>query len=259
MADILARYGPYFLYTYTVVLGLGVALALGIIVALARRDAAVTPDGWLDGALATAAGALLAGRAAFVWLNAAYFAENPAEAWQIQLGGLNYHGALLGGLVGLWLWARLRSRSFFRYAGLFAPGLALLNVFGWAACGYEGCAYGRAAAPGLLAANLPDDLGVFAVRYRTQAGGMLAALTVFILSWWGFGRVRPAVLFWLTLGGLALSRVVVAPGRGDPAPLVAGVRLDLLVDRGALVVCLVAAGVAILVNRHWPRGAVSAE
>jgi phosphatidylglycerol:prolipoprotein diacylglycerol transferase len=150
MNPIWGRYGPYFLYGYTVVLSLGIVLALGLTAALAHREAV---RGWLDGALAATAGALLAGRVAFVWLNRPYFAENPTEAWQLWLGGLNYHGALLGGLVGLWLWARLTSRPFGRYAGLFAPGLALLAAAGWAACAVDGCAYGRAAAPGPLAAG----------------------------------------------------------------------------------------------------------
>lgn len=242
MTDILARYGPYFFYTYNVVLGLGVGLALGITAMLARRGELT---GWLDGALAAAAGAVLGGRAVFVWLNAPYFAENPAEAWQLQLGGLNYHGALLGGLVGLWLWARLAGRPFYRYAGLLAPGLALLSAFGWAACGFEGCAYGRAAAPGILAANLPDDLGVFAVRYRTQAVGALASLAVGGLAWWGYGRVQPSLLFWGVMGGLALGRVVVALGRGDPARLVRGWRADSVVDGGTVIVAVVACAILL--------------
>ena len=243
MSDILARYGPYFLYTYTVVLGLGVVLALGVTAVLARREE--TPA-WLDGALLAAMGALLLGRVIFVWLNAEYFAENPVEAWQLQLGGLNYHGALLGGLAALWLWARLTGRSFYRYAGLFAPGLALLAAFGWAACAAEGCAYGRIADPGdwapasLLTADLPDNLGVFAVRYRTQVAGFAGSLLVFIAALRATDRVRPTLLFWATLGGLSLVRVVVAFGRGDPAPVVGGLRLDLLIDLGLLGVSLIA-------------------
>lgn len=243
MSDILARYGPYFLYTYTVVLGLGLVLALVMTAALARRQAAVA---WPDGALVAAAGALLLGRVVFVWLNAEYFSENPAEAWQLQLGGLNYHGALLGGLAALGLWARLTGRSFYRYAGLFAPGLALLVAGGWAACGFEGCAYGRVVAPGdgvagILAGNLPDNLGVFALRYRTQAVGLLMSLVVFMAAFRAYGRVPPARLFWATLAGLSLVRVVVALGRGDPAPVVGGWRLDLLVDLSLLGVGLIAA------------------
>lgn len=233
MPDILARYGPYFLHTYSVVLWLGVAAALGVSAALARRDG---PRDWFDGALAAAAGALLVGRVAFVWLNGDYFAENPAEAWQIQRGGLNYHGALLGGLAGLWLWARLTRRPFYPYAALLAPGLALLTAFGWAACRFEGCAYGLPAAPGPLAADLPDSLGVYALRYRTQLLGALGALAVFALSLWAGRRARPARLFWGTLAGLSLVHAAVALGRGDPAPMLLGLRLDLWVDLALIVV-----------------------
>ena len=247
MTDILARFGPYFLYTYSVVLWLGVASALGVTAALARRDG---PREWLDGALAAAGGALLAGRVVFVWLNGEYFAENPFEAWQIWLGGLNYHGALLGGLAGLWLWARLARRPFYRYAGLLAPGLALLAAFGWAACRFEGCAYGLPAPPGWASADLPDNLGVFAVRYRTQLFGLLGTLAVFGLALAAFRRARPAVLFWAVVGGLSLVHAAVAFLRGDPSPAVAGWRVDLLIDGGLAVLGLIG---AVVVGRKGER------
>ena len=255
MAPIWGRYGPFFLYGYSVVLGLGILAALAVTAWRARRDSTLPnplPEGegsggWLDGALATAAGALLGGRAVYVWLNAAYFAENPAEAWQAWLGGLNYHGALLGGLTALWLWSRLSGRPFLRHAALFAPGAALLVAFGWAACAVEGCAYGRAAATGLWAGDLPDDTGIYALRYRTQIIGVVGALTVFALVWWAAARLRPAALVWATLGGLALVHAVVALGRGDPSPMVLGARLDLLVEVGMVGM----AGIALV--KAWRR------
>lgn len=249
MSDILARYGPFFLYSYSVILGLGLLLALGLSAVLARRAGLA---GWLDGALAAAAGALLGGRVVFVWLNAAYFAENPAEAWQLWLGGLNYHGALLGGLMGLALWSRLTRRPLAAYAGLFAPGLALLAAAGWAACHVEGCAYGRPPAAGLpqalnvLVGNLPDDLGVFAARYRTQLAGLIGSLIVFALTLRAFGRTGPGLLFWGTLGGLSLVRLVVASGRDDAALLVGVWRLDLLVDLALLAASLLAAAMLLI-------------
>lgn len=233
---ILARYGPFFLYAYTVVLGLGLLAALGVSAALARAWAGEHNDDWLDGALAAAAGAFIGGRILFVWLHRDYFAENPGESWQLWLGGLSYHGALFGGMVGLALWARVTGRPLGRYAGLLAPGLALLTVSGWLACGVQGCAYGRPpgselpAALRILAGYQADDLGVFATRYRTQLAGALGSLVVFALSLAAFRRTRPGVLFWTVLGGLSLVRAVVALGRGDAVPMVAGWRLDLLVD-----------------------------
>ena len=294
MAPIWGRYGPFFLYGFSVVLGVGVLAALGVTALLARRRGPLpnplpvgegTPiplpvggarggsaadegvsgplpnplpqgegtRGWLDGALLAGGGALLGGRAVFVWLNVAYFAENPAEVGQVWLGGLNYHGALLGGLAALWLWARLSGRPFGRYAGLLAPGLALLVAFGWAACAVEGCAYGRAAAPGpgpalwrgLGAGDLPDDAGVYALRYRTQLAGAIGALLVFGGALWAAGRLRPATLFWGTLGGLALVHGVVALGRGDPSPVVWGMRLVLWAETGLLVMSMIGVSVSL--------------
>lgn len=251
MAPIWGRYGPFFLYGYSVVLGLGVMAALAVTAWRARRkDTLPNPlplgegtGAWLDGALTAAGGALVGGRAVYVWLNTAYFAENPTETAQVWLGGLNYHGALVGGLAALWLWARLSGRPFLRHAALFAPGLALLVAFGWAACAVEGCAFGRAAPPGLWAGDLPDDTGVFALRYRTQIGGVVGALAVFAVVWWAAARLRPAALVWTTLGGLAVVHIVVALGRGDPSRAVLGARLDFLMELGLLAVASIAIGV----------------
>ena len=271
MAPIWGRYGPFFLYGYNVVLGLGVLAALAVTAWRARHKDPLPnplprgegtedllpntlPEGegtgaWLDGALAAAGGALVGGRGVYVWLNAAYFAENPTEAAQVWLGGLNYHGALLGGLAALWLWARLSGRPFLRHAALFAPGLALLVAFSWAACAAEGCAFGRAAPPGLWAGDLPDDTGVYALRYRTQIAGVLGALAVFAVVWRVEARLRPAALVWSTLGGLALVHIVVALGRGDPSPVVLGARLDFLMELGLSAAAVVAIGVGGLRKR----------
>jgi phosphatidylglycerol:prolipoprotein diacylglycerol transferase len=253
MMPIWGRYGPFYLYGYSVVLGLGVVLALGLTAASRRADDA---PGWWDGALAAATGALVGGRAVFVWLNGAYFAENLGEAWQLWRGGLSYHGALLGGLLALWLWAllahraRATGRPWGRYAGLMAPGLALLTAFGWAACWAEGCAYGRAAPPGLWAADLPDDAGVFALRYPAQLLGAAGALGVAALTWVAAGRARPAALFWGALGGLSLVHALVGLLRGDPTPVVGGVRLDVWIDLALVGVSVV----GLLVGRRTAVG-----
>ncbi|MCZ7668191.1 MAG: prolipoprotein diacylglyceryl transferase [Chloroflexi bacterium] len=93
---------------------------------------------------------------------------------------LQLFGALLAALVGLWLWGVWRKRPFASYTDLLTPGFALLAVFTWAACWLAGCAYGQETTFGLLAANLPDDFGLFAVRYQTQLLGLLWSLLIFI-------------------------------------------------------------------------------
>lgn len=229
---ILGRYGPFFLTGYFVALTTGVALALITTGVLGRR---CRRSGWLDGVLAGGVVGLLAGRLVFVLLNGAYFAENPGQAWFIWQGGLNMQAALLGGLATAVLWWRFTQRPVAPFLDLIAPGLAILFAAGWAACWFEGCAYGREAPPGLLAAPLPDDFGVVAVRYQTQlVGATLSAVVAIMAGWWLWrrpsGARRPALLFLVTLCLLVGGHALVSLLRGDPAPVWWGVRADVVVD-----------------------------
>jgi prolipoprotein diacylglyceryltransferase len=247
MMPILGRYGPNFLYSYTVVLGVGVVLALG------RNGftgpAATTLTRWQDGVLLAGVVAVIAGRYVFVRLNSAYFAENPTEVWQVWEGGLNGLGALLGGLLAYWLWAGLSGRPAGKYAGLIAPGLALLFSFAWAACWFEGCGYGAEGSPGIFSAALPDNFGVYAVRYQTQVAGAVLSFVIFLLSWWAAQRYRLEVVFWATLGCLALANSIVALGRGDPSPIVGTWRLDFL----TYVVLAIVSGLTLVLSLRPAR------
>ncbi|HEX6387045.1 MAG TPA: prolipoprotein diacylglyceryl transferase family protein [Anaerolineae bacterium] len=239
MYPILGRYGRFFLYSYTVVIGLGIIAAIGLTAWRARR-LAQTGDSWLgnwfDGLLVILAAGLIGGRAGFVWAEWEYFQQRPAEAWQIWQGGLSYHGALAAGLLALWGWwayCRRQQTPFAAYAGLFAPALALGSAFGWLACWLEGCAYGRETTLGLWSADLPDTFGVYAVRYQTQLLGAGLALVVFfaVVALWC--NRQPQRLFWFTLLGLSFGRVIVTLYRGDDVASVSTIRLDTFLD-GAL-------------------------
>jgi phosphatidylglycerol---prolipoprotein diacylglyceryl transferase len=227
MTPILGRVGPYLIYSYTVFIGLGILAGLGLTAWRARQRP--LPN-WFDAALATLALGLIGGRIGFVWVNWGYFAERPSLIWRLGQGGLVYPGALLGGLLGLWLWCVWQKRSFAAYAGLFAPGLALAYAFGWLACWLDGCAYGQETTLGPFALAAPDEFGVFAVRYATQLMGLAWGTAVFALVWLMARRWQPSQLFWLTLALLALGRVAISLLRGDPMPIFWGLRLDTLLD-----------------------------
>ncbi len=226
MFPILGRFGPLVIYSYTAVLSLGAALGLGV--AAYRNKSVKLPD-WPDGMLAGLAMGLLGGRAGFVWMEWGYFQARPSQIFHIWQGGLSYHGALLGGLAGVWLWSRWRGRPFAAIAALIAPLLPLGSGFGWLACWLEGCGYGRQAPLGWLTADLPDAFGLFAVRYQTQLLGIFASLLLF--GWlWRRANWPPLRQLAFSLGWLSLAHAGIGVLRGDTAVFLGNIRLDILLD-----------------------------
>ncbi len=223
MYPIWGRLGPFFIYGYTAVFAIGLLVTWRV----TRQQAGKTAlPNWPDAALTTLVAGWAAARLSFVGINWRYFAERPSELIHLWQGGQTAYGALIGGLVGLGLWCWWQKRPFLSTAALFSPALLLLIITGWAACWVEGCAYGQTTLLGPFAANLPDQYGVFAVRYQTQLLGIglnLLALVFVLLwqKWWGNGRLFPLTLLLANLIHLGLTFL-----RGDAVPRLAGWRLD---------------------------------
>ncbi len=231
MYPILTRLGPFFVYSYTAVFAIGVLLSWII---TRRQLFAREHSNWTNAALATLISGWLGARATFVLLNWPYYAQRPSEILQFWQGGLTAYGGLCAGLLGLWLWTRWQKQlapskewgSFLSYANPFSPALLLLIITSWGACWVEGCAYGAETTLGPLAADLPDNFGVFALRYQTQLLGIMLnlALLGLVLYWQakrGNGR-----LFGITLFGSSFIHFGLTFLRGDTAPILAGWRLD---------------------------------
>ena len=213
MFPILSRYGRFFLYSYTVVWGIGLVLAIGLTAIYARR---YPYRGWQDSILVTLVAALGGGRLMFVWLHADYFQEQPFEAWQLWLGGLSYQGALLAGCVALFTWWGRNGRKHASWQASFnllAPALTIVTIFGWLACLLEGCAYGREALRLLpfITADLPDNFGVQAVRYHTQLWGMVLSFLLFLI----IVRTSNHQRFGRALLGITMIHALVSLWRGD--------------------------------------------
>jgi len=250
---ILARYGSFLFYSYTAAMGAGLLLALGLAWRQARRSRTAigthSYEGWPDAVIVGLAVALVVGRVLFVAVNWDYYQDNLDESWLLWQGGISYHGAVLTGLLALWVWSRLHGVSFGALGGLLALPAAVWSAFGWLACYLDGCAYGRETLIGPLAADLPDNFGVFAVRYQTQLMGVALSLLALALLWWARRRMSRTALFWTALFLLSAGRAAVDVVRGDPMRVIAGLRLDFVADA-----TLALAAVLGLVVTLWRNG-----
>lgn len=244
MIPLLYRVGPFLIYSYTVVLSLGILAATGVTGWLAQKEHI---EKWFDAVLVCLISGLIGGRFAFVWANWDYFQDHASSITKIWQGGYSYFGALAAGILGLWLWSLVEKpslrqaqyTSFSTYTDLLAPGFALLCAFGWLACWFEGSAYGAETTIGFFAADLPDEFGIFAVRYQTQMMGLVWSLLVFAFAMLTRTRWHTGQLFWLTLGLLSLGNLGISLMRGDPILMIEFFRLDLIANGTIVLISIV--------------------
>jgi len=239
MYPLLFHIGRSAVYSYTVLLALGLICGLGLACVECKR---LLGSPWLaiDAALFALVAAAIGGRLGYVAQNHLYFTENPGEAFLLWRGGSAFWGVLPAGLAALavYAWRQGRGRSpaptFWRLADAAAPGLALGQVFGWLGCLAHGCAYGRTGEC-FLCLDLPDIYGIGAPRFATQAVEAVLSLIIFTIVWlwrkrWPFHGFGFLVCVILSFGGQFLLDFT----RGDEALYVGSLRLSQLVDFGLI-------------------------
>jgi phosphatidylglycerol---prolipoprotein diacylglyceryl transferase len=73
---------------------------------------------------------IVGARIYYVALRADYFVSNPAEAINIRLGGLSFHGALIAGIITFAVLSHRAHQPFLRWTDAVVPGVALAQAIG---------------------------------------------------------------------------------------------------------------------------------
>ena len=247
-------------YVFSLLLGLGAGLGLAW---AAGRAKPRQVSGVLDAGFAGLLGALLGGRLVYVAVHWAYFAAHLGEIPQVQLGGLAWPGAMLGGGLALLLVARLTQVPFGRLLEALIPLATVLAVCIWLACWLEGIAYGPAV-DAWWALPARDEWGVLTRRFPVQLLG--AALTLG-LAWLvdrPSGRARGGLLqgldhflpghtalLWVV--GFSLILLALTLLRADPAPTWLGLRLDAWAALALLIPTAAILAQSVLELRRAPQ------
>lgn len=240
MPDLYISFASFTLSSYTAYLALAVLAGAGGLVYAQRR--AFPAGALVDVCLLALIGAALLARAEHVLLQWQYFSAHTEEIVQINRGGLDWHGALLGGLIGLALAARWRGLKIAPLLDTFAPFLPLIGIMGWYGCLAWGCGFGAevdtlAHYPAFAVSESPDVYRIIAPRYNTQMFGavwsLLTLVCMLILLWRGWLR---GARFWWALALMSAGMFVIGFWRGDAVMHVGGLRLDQWLDLAALIV-----------------------
>lgn len=144
-------------------------------------------------------GGIIGARALYVLTNLPDFLDTPLEALRIDKGGLAFHGALLGGLLGAWLYSRREAINLRLLMDLAVPGLTtgymlvrIANIFNQEILGRTATLF-------------------FFEQHPTQIYGSLIGLAALLIHNY-LARTRaypPGVLFWSFIVYYSLMRGII--------------------------------------------------
>jgi phosphatidylglycerol:prolipoprotein diacylglycerol transferase len=133
---VIVQLGPFAIHWYGVLIVTGIMLGAVVATYLAR-EAGENPDYIWDGLVVAVILAVIGARLYHVFSQPAggligwdYYRQNPVEIFYVWKGGLGIFGAIIGGAVGVILyaiWRRLRPLQWLDFG---APGLALGQAIG---------------------------------------------------------------------------------------------------------------------------------
>lgn len=223
MFPILFSAGSFRLPTYGVLLAVALVAALFTVVRLGRRER-LDEGRLLDLSTWLIVVALLGAKVLMILTDWNYYSQHPGEifSWAtLEAGGVFYGGFVAAAFFGLW-YTRVQHLPVLKCFDVYAPAIALGQSIGRLGCFAAGCDYGKptAWALGVVFTNpyshdlVGVPLGV--PLHPTQIYESLAALTIFFMLIWRYGRkARDGQVFALYLAFYGVVRFSIEFLRGD--------------------------------------------
>lgn len=138
-------------------------------------------------------GVVIGGRLGYALIyKPGYYFSHPLEIFMVWKGGMSFHGGLLGVILALALFARMRSRPFLNVTDLVAPcvptGIVSVRLGNF----INGELWGRAADAALPWAMVFPQSGSTVPRHPSQLyQAALEGLLLFVIVWLYARRARP--------------------------------------------------------------------
>ncbi len=128
-SSVIVRIGPIAIHWYGVLIVTGTLTAAWLAAKQAQR-AGDDPEHVWNALLLCLFLGVVGARLYHVFSSLGYYVSHPGEIFGLQMTGFGIYGAVAGGALGLWIYARRHHLSFLRWADYAAPGLALAQAIG---------------------------------------------------------------------------------------------------------------------------------
>lgn len=248
MHPILAKIGPFSIYSY----GMMIALGFGLATFLMYHRAAgfgLDRDKVVDMTILVLVGGLIGARVLYVALHISEYLARPLDIIDLSQGGLIWYGGFLAGLTVFFLCARLYRISFWVLGDFIVPYVALAQSLGRIGCFLNGCCYGtEVSADHALGVVFP---GSQTIHQPTQIYASLALLAIYvILRFWQDHRRFEGEVFLGYCMLYAVKRFVIEFLRGDNPRIWLGLTMSQLIS---VVIGMIALVIFINKADSWKR------
>jgi phosphatidylglycerol---prolipoprotein diacylglyceryl transferase len=126
---VLIRIGPIAIYWYGALIVGGAVLAAHIASRLSRRNGHDPEMAWNLLLIVLFTG-VVGARLYHIVSSWDYYRQYPGQMFGLQMSGFGIFGAVAGGLIGVWVFARYHKLRFLEWADYCAPGLILAQAIG---------------------------------------------------------------------------------------------------------------------------------
>ena len=218
---ILAEIGGAEVSWHGLLMVLGIAIGIGLALYRAKH-AEISREVIYTAMLWAIPLATVGARLVHVLDNIEYYSHSPEKIIAVWEGGLSFYGGLLGGIVAVVIWARVKGFSLGRFADLAAPCIILGLAIGRIGCVINGDAAGTPTSLpwGLVYTHPGAYAPLWVAGHPAPIYEIIWDLMVFTALWRLQGRLKPdGSLFLIFLALYSFGRFLISWVRLEPEVL----------------------------------------
>lgn len=217
MQPILFQLGPITIYSYGLLIAIGIIAALLLSMYRGKR-LGLHSDTILDLGIYGVVGGFIGAKLLFWIVEFPSILQNPGFILDTLSSGFVVYGGIIGGVVTGYVYCKRKKLDFLLYLDLIVPAIALAQGFGRIGCFETGCCYGREthSALGIVfekSLYAPSGVPLLPTQLFSSAGDFFIAA---ILLYYSSKAKRKGQVTGLYMIMYSVGRFIIEIFRGDP-------------------------------------------
>jgi len=174
MFPIICKIGPFNVYSWGLMVGIGFLAGLAVALRYARREG-IKDEYIYDIFIYVVISAIVGARLAYVITFPSEFLKNPLSVLYVNQGGLAFVGGLIAVLLAIIVFVRFHNIALLKLLDAISPAAALGYAIGRVGCYFNGCCYG---------------ITLFGIEQPTQLYSSLSGLIILIILARYYGKKK---------------------------------------------------------------------